>query len=147
MTRYERVQEILDRAAGSSAADYGGRGRFWHLPLTQLLEVVWGADDRARRRGQGRMLSRGERRGGRAAAALSRPRRRLGLRGQPPCDGAQLPRLPWGGAVVAEAEIAFISDWIDDDCPADDREIASFALSGTVSAPVLAGSPLRTSRA
>lgn len=40
MTRYERVQEILDRAAGSSAADYGGRGRFWHLPLTQLLEVV-----------------------------------------------------------------------------------------------------------
>jgi hypothetical protein len=40
MTRYERVQEILDRAAGSSAADYGGRGRFWHLPLPQLFEVV-----------------------------------------------------------------------------------------------------------
>jgi len=53
-----------------------------------------------------------------------------GLRGQPPFDGAQLPRLPWGGAVVAEEETAFISDWIDDGCPADDREIASFALSG-----------------
>jgi len=32
MTRYERVQEILDRAAGSSAADHGGHGRFWRLP-------------------------------------------------------------------------------------------------------------------
>ena len=40
MTRYERVREILDRAAGDSAADYGGRGRFWDvLTLEELLEV------------------------------------------------------------------------------------------------------------
>jgi len=37
--------------------------------------------------------------------------------------------------VVAEEETAFISDWIDDGCPADDREIASFALSGTAFPP------------
>ena len=36
-TRYERVREILDRTAGDSAADYGGIGRFWDLPLPRLL--------------------------------------------------------------------------------------------------------------
>ena len=149
MTRYERVQEILDRAAGSSATDYGGRGRFWHLPLPQLLEVVIHGVRMIAPKGEVKAApccshgesaeagAAGERQprypGRGAASGLVR-----GLRGQPPFDGAQFPRLPWGGAVVAEEEIAFISDWIDDGCPADDREIASFALSGTVSAPVLA---------
>ena len=149
MTRYERVQEILDRAAGSSAADYGGRGRFWHLPLPQLLEAVIHGVRMIAPKGEVKAApccshgesaeagAAGERQprypGRGAASGLVR-----GLRGQPPFDGAQFPRLPWGGAVVAEEEIAFISDWIDDGCPADDREIASFALSGTVSAPVLA---------
>ncbi|HWN41701.1 MAG TPA: hypothetical protein VNW71_05735, partial [Thermoanaerobaculia bacterium] len=38
-TRYERVKEILEGAAGGSTADYGGLGRFWELPLDELLEV------------------------------------------------------------------------------------------------------------
>ncbi|MGI8426336.1 MAG: hypothetical protein ACR2M4_07015, partial [Actinomycetota bacterium] len=129
MTRYERVQEILDRAAGSSAADYGGRGKFWHLPLPQLLEVVIHGVRMIAPAGEVKAASccshgesaeagaAGERQprfpGRGAASGLIR-----GLRGQPPFDGAQLPRLPWGGALVAEEEIAFISDWIDDGCPA-----------------------------
>ena len=39
LTRYERVQEILNQAAGESSSDYGGVGRFWELPVDQLLEV------------------------------------------------------------------------------------------------------------
>jgi hypothetical protein len=37
-TRYARVKEILNTTAGPSAADYGGVGRFWELPLPELLQ-------------------------------------------------------------------------------------------------------------
>jgi tyrosinase len=39
-SRYQRVKQILDAAAGNSTADYQGYGRFWNLPLPQLLEVT-----------------------------------------------------------------------------------------------------------
>nr|MDQ3804326.1 tyrosinase family protein [Acidobacteriota bacterium] len=45
-----------------------------------------------------------------------------GLRGEPPFDGSQLPPLPWGGGPVAPEQIQFISDWIDDGCPSEERE-------------------------
>jgi hypothetical protein len=32
-TRYQRVREILQTAAGASKADYGGAGRFWEHGL------------------------------------------------------------------------------------------------------------------
>ena len=38
-TRYERVQEILNQAAGESTADYSGYPRFWELPLDRFLAV------------------------------------------------------------------------------------------------------------
>ena len=38
-SRYQRVKDILDAAAGNSTADYQGHGRFWNLPLSQFLEV------------------------------------------------------------------------------------------------------------
>jgi hypothetical protein len=38
-TRYARVKAILNTAAGGSAADYGGVGPFWELPLPELLEL------------------------------------------------------------------------------------------------------------
>lgn len=147
-TRYDRVQEILDLAAGDSAADYGGRGHFWCLPLPQFLEVeIYGvrmiappeavkpvrccehdaahaADDAGER--QPPYPGRG------AASGLIR-----GLRGQAPFDGTRFPPLPWGGRAVADEDIQFISDWIDDGCPPDDRELASFPVSGTTTAPVL----------
>jgi len=43
-----------------------------------------------------------------------------GLKGQPPFDGSQFPRLPWGGKPVAFDDIAFIEQWIDDGCPETD---------------------------
>jgi len=39
-SRYERVKEILNTAAGDSQANYQGYGRFWNLPLAQFLEVT-----------------------------------------------------------------------------------------------------------
>ena len=38
--RYQRVQQILNQAAGDSKADYQGVGRFWNLPLADFLTVV-----------------------------------------------------------------------------------------------------------
>lgn len=38
-SRYERMREILDEAAGDSSADYQGYGRFWNLPLEEFLQV------------------------------------------------------------------------------------------------------------
>ncbi|MGH9765138.1 MAG: tyrosinase family protein, partial [Blastocatellia bacterium] len=139
VTRYEQVKQILDHAAGSSWANYGGRGRFWHLPLHELLRIeihgvrmiapVEGAvhsccehveqTDDAERTGRG------------ARSGLVQ-----GLRGQPPFDGSQYPRLPWGGAAVQDADICFISDWIDDGCPGVDHQV-SFGLDGAATEPAL----------
>src|SRR6185369_12579676 len=44
--------------------------------------------------------------------------------------------LPWGGQAVPEADISFISDWIDDGCPAADHQI-SFGVDGTVTETTL----------
>jgi tyrosinase len=144
ITRYARVQEILDRAAGDSAADYGSRGRFWQLPLPEFLEVeIHGV----------RMIAPASPApascccaheatdtppacpGRGATSGLIR-----GLRGQPPFDGSQFPRLPWGGQPVPEADIRFIADWIDDGCPADDHQI-SLAVDGTVTPAALTQLP------
>ncbi len=138
-TRYDRVQQILDTAAGNSTADYDGHGRFWRLPLNEFIEVrVHGV----------RMIAPAEAKhsccgghaeeknvpcpGRGAASGLIR-----GLRGQSPFDDSSFPRIPWGGRAVSDEDIHFISDWIDDGCPPDDREIASIAVEGTLSAPVL----------
>src|SRR5207237_3246657 len=127
-TRYERVREILDRTAGDSAADYGGIGRFWDLPLPRLLEVeVHGirmialaqeatvasccAGHHAAQSPAGNPVAVREPPypGRGATSGLIR-----GLRGQAPFDGSHFPRLPWGGSAVPEEEVRFISDWIDD---------------------------------
>ncbi len=164
-TRWERVREILDRAAGDSPADYGGAGRFWNLPLTAFLATrlhgvplvappaaagtaaaaAAGSSCGCRASAQSPAGDpAGERQppypGRGAASGLVR-----GLRGEPPFDGSRFPRLPWGGTAVAVEDAAFISDWIDDGCPQGDREIAALPLaasaaSGTASAgPPAAG--------
>lgn len=38
--RYERVQQILDDAAGGVCPSYQGYGRFWRLPLAEFLNVT-----------------------------------------------------------------------------------------------------------
>jgi tyrosinase len=132
ITRYEQFKGILDRAAEGGTADYDGRGLFWHLPLPQLLEVViYGV----------RMIAlpaaapSGSCCHHEAAADVSSTRSARsgliqGLRGQAPFDGSQYPRLPWGGQSVSESDISFISDWIDDGCPASDHQ-STFDVEGT----------------
>jgi tyrosinase len=118
-TRYQRVREILNEAARDSTADYGGIGRFWDRGAAELKEACLHgvrliapktpssccghkADDGCYRRG--------------AASALIK-----GLKGEAPFDGSRFPRLPWGGTAVSPADIEYISEWIDDDCPDDDH--------------------------
>jgi len=131
-TRYQRVIEILDRAAGDSESDYGGVGRFWRLPLARFLEVevhgfrmiapapahscCGGTDPSSAGRG--------------AASGLVR-----GLRSEPPFDGSQFPRLPWGGSAVTDEDVRFISDWIDDGCPERDHVLASIPLAFDTTGP------------
>lgn len=140
-TRWERVQEILERAQEEPAV-YAGAGRFWRDLETLLAAEIHGvrmvapaqpvagrgcgcgtpgcggtpADAEARFPGRG------------DASGLVR-----GLRGQPPFDGSRLPRLPWGGPRVEEDDIRFISRWIDDGTPAEDHEgggTAAFEVPG-----------------
>lgn len=120
-TRYEKVKEILDRAAAGSTVDYDGKGRFWNLPYERFLQfelngvrMIAAAEAPVHSccHGAETGTTRSERSG------LIR-----GLRGQNPFDGTQFPRLPWGGQSVPAEEISFIADWIDDGCPQSDRHI------------------------
>ena len=122
-TRYARVKRILDDAAGDSPAEYGGLGRFWQRSLEELKTIcVHGV----------RMIApempasccnedSGETRSARSGLIQ-------GLRGTPPFDGQRFPPLMWGGKRVADADIAFIADWIDDDCPATDAGVTTFEV-------------------
>lgn len=137
---YDRVREILDAAAGDSTADYGGVGRFWHLPLEELKEFRFqgvrliappeaaprascccsgsAAEDSVSGRG--------------AASGLIQ-----GLRGEAPFDNSRFPRLPWGGRPVGEEDIRLISEWIDDGLPEEGRAITSFEAAGQMQPAVL----------
>jgi tyrosinase len=121
---YEQVKTILDTAAGKSKSDYGGAGRFWD-DLDTLKEArVYGV----------RMIAPEEKapccddESRSARSGLIR-----GLRGLSPFDGNRYPPLMWGGTRVAEADIQFIADWIDDGCPADDRVLPIDTASSSVS--------------
>jgi tyrosinase len=113
-SRYTRVKAILDAAANGSPSDYGGLGRFWDLPLQGLIEAkVYGVRLIAPA-APASCCSDGESRS--AGSGLIRA-----LRGAPPFDGGRFPPFMWGGSRVAEADIGFIADWIDDGCPPDER--------------------------
>ncbi|HWM24852.1 MAG TPA: tyrosinase family protein [Chthoniobacterales bacterium] len=129
ITRYEKVKQILDRAAADSNVDYDGQGQFWHLPLPKLLEVEIGgvrmiAPAQAAAPSCCHPVAASEAEGRGARSGLI-----LGLRGQAPFDGTKFPPLPWGGKPVPESEIGFVSDWIDDGCPASDHQ-NSFEVKG-----------------
>jgi tyrosinase len=113
VARYDQVKAILDAAAGSSTSDYGGAKRFWDASLETFKEAkVYGV----------RMIASEE-----MAACCDDESRSArsglirGLRGEAPFDGNRFPPLMWGGKRVADADIRFIAEWIDDGCPADDR--------------------------
>ncbi len=126
-SRYTRVKAILAAAAGDKPPDYGGLGRFWELPLdaypqetpplTLLNARVYGVRliapaPAVQASCCGDVDSRS------AASGLIRA-----LRGMPPFDGNRFPPFMWGdgGRRVANADIDFIAEWIDDGCPEDDQ--------------------------
>jgi tyrosinase len=128
-TRYQRVRAILEAAAGASTSDYGGEGRFWNHSLDEFkASVVHGI----------RMIAPevpsccAEEPG--AATTRSRNSGLIrGMYGAAPFDGSRFPPLPWGGKRVANGDIAFIADWIDDGCPASDRMTNIDATAGAQS--------------
>jgi tyrosinase len=141
---YQRVRQILNDASGDAHPSYQGYDRFWNLPHSELLEVViYGVRMIAPAAGQpaasgggsscchGKNSCSAEPQSGRGAASgLIK-----GLKGQPPFDGSQFPKLPWGGEPVAYADIAFIEQWIDDGCPETD---APASLASAASAKTMA---------
>lgn len=129
ITRYEQVQQILDRAAAGKSADYDGLGDFWNKPLSQLLELELHGI-RIIAPAQAPVASCCHSGDSAAESRSARSGLIRGLRGQAPFDGSQYPPLPWGGKPVPADEISFIADWIDDGCPASDHQI-SFDVEGT----------------
>jgi len=136
-SRYERVKAILNAAQGEADPSYQGHTRFWEMPLERLLTLelygirmiapkpsnepsgssecgcgIGGGDSPCSDPGRG------------AASGLVQ-----GLKGEPPFDDSQFPRLPWGGSEVSAADIAFIEQWIDDDCPTTDSLSARLEVS------------------
>lgn len=113
-TRYAQVKDILDAAAQGSTADYGGAGKFWDGSLDDFKAAsVFGVQMIAPE-GQASCCGGGKSRS--AQSGLIK-----GLRGEAPFDGSRFPPFMWGGGSVADADIDFIADWIDDGCPGDDR--------------------------
>ena len=134
VSRYERFQQILDRAAGKSTAAYGGLGSsFWKtLDLDELLEarieeIRLIAPEKAPVHSCCAPRAESEPAGSRA----DRSGLIAGLRGLPPFDGSRFPRLMWGGSTVGDEDIQFIADWINDGLPAADRgaEIKSIEIA------------------
>jgi tyrosinase len=147
-SRYRRFQGIMDAAAGGSAADYDGYGRFWELPPDKLRSLVLygvpmfrgpgdsddvpasaAGDDGDPDGGEhacchGDAAPRGPGRGARSGLVR-------GLRGEFPFDGSQFPPLPWGGTRVSDADVAFIEQWIDDGMPETDANDAHAAYVRT----------------
>jgi len=131
ITRYERVKQILDQGAAGSSADYGGLGPFWHLPLAQFLQVeIHGVRMIASDVAPAPSCCHGDSVGAAAESRSARSGLIRGLRGLPPFDGTQFPRLLWGGQSIPEENIGFISDWIDDGCSAGDHQ-TTFDVHGT----------------
>jgi len=154
-SRYQRVQAILDQAQGPSVPSYQGYGKFWELPLPEFLAVkIYGVrmiapatsatpfpplppspspaapsccqaasppPPSAASCCPGSSPTPPAAQPGRGAASGLV----IGLRGQSPFDDTQFPRLPWEGQAVSDADIRFISDWIDAGCPAEDVDPCS----------------------
>ncbi len=114
--RFGRVRAILGEAAGDEPNVYGALGRFWDLPCQEFVKAkLDGVPLIAPPPAPKTCCSGGEDRRS-AASGLIRA-----LRGEPPFDGTRFQPFMWSGKRVSDADIAFISAWIDDGCPPDDR--------------------------
>jgi tyrosinase len=127
-TRFEQVQQILRDIADGREAAYGGLP-LWSFSLEEMLDAkLYGvrliapeqaAPSCCEHHGAGASEPQG--RGDRSGLVQ-------GLRGEGPFDGSQFPPLPWGGKPPAVEQVQFISDWIDDGCPAEGRKTGTYDL-------------------
>jgi tyrosinase len=142
-SRYQRVQAILDQAAGDSTADYQGFGPFWQLPYDEFIRFkIYDIPLIATGRAAVQPGATGRSAGPASAcgcepttdsvetpvaAATSSAGRGAssglvrGLRGEWPFDGSHFPRLPWGGTAVSASDIRFIESWIEEGYPETDH--------------------------
>ena len=119
MTRFERVQQILDEAVGGATANIGVHQAFWRgitreqfiskavmgLPL---IQVGHGAESNL------------------VKALKGEPPFGVDLGNAPP--EAEMSRMPAGMPPVSAADIAFIQKWIDEGCPDGEMVLASTAF-------------------
>lgn len=115
---YADVQALLAKAANGTVADHGGLKAFWTLDRAALLDAKLFdlplIAPELELTCCGNPVKGGASRSARSALIK-------GLKGEAPFDGAQYPRLPWGGIPLTAAEIATVAQWIDDGCPGESR--------------------------
>jgi tyrosinase len=104
-TRLEAVRRILNTASDQifpGNPSHSGLGRFWNLPRDTFVNAVVE---------------------GLQVIVLGKPDESAmikALKGLPPFDGPPFGRMPQGRPPVADADIAFIAQWIKDGCPETD---------------------------
>lgn len=130
---FEQVREILRKAAGGNVTAFGGL-RIWEYSRDQLVEANFHGI---------KLISPVAKDAGHSCCGTSEKECRgassplvKGLRGEAPFDDSQFPRLPWGARPVADEDILAISDWIDNNCPADETTIPFYKGSNTTPAVV-----------
>ncbi len=97
--RFAQVQQLLDAAVGPLHPLHDGHGRFWLLPYAQFMSLppIYGEQ---------LVSDPGANRGDRSALVKI-------LRGTLP----GFPQMPLNRPAMTSAQIDFIRDWIDADCP------------------------------
>src|SRR5258705_13224051 len=129
-SRYQQVKRILDKASGETHPSYQGHDRFWNLPLNELLQFkLYGVQMIAPSAtstvaattvaapaaapcchapkptpASGDIATSAASQAGRGASSGLI----LGLKGSAPFNGAQFPRLPWGGEALWPENIQVI---------------------------------------
>ena len=139
--RYDRVKNILKKAAGDSTAVYGGEVPFWELPYEEFLtceiygvRMIAPAEPESATPPSSNSSCCGCSNENPVNIASDRGKESgliRGLKGEPPYDGKPFARLPWGGREVKLEDILFIQDWIDDGCPPEE-ELTTISLTSDI---------------
>lgn len=126
-SRFERVQEILRNAAHNNENAFAGL-HLWEFSRDQLLAAELHGIRLIAPEHDGKSSCCHSATSESVKARSARSGLVRGLRGQTPFDGSQFPSLPWGARPMGEEEIQELADWIDDGCPSDDSQSATFSL-------------------
>jgi len=111
-SRLAAIRQLLETSADGNASAYAGLP-LWSYSRDQLLTVTLAGLP---------LVSPPTAKKTCCSATKAPPQSALvlGLRGAPPFDGSQFPRLPWGRPPLAEKDIELIEQWIADGAPESD---------------------------